>query len=361
MVLDTTILQSSASFFVFHSANCRCPLLLLAQGFGGGGFGSANPRSKQPTKKVSKKSILKKVEKKYGGTSSQDIARGTQKEIEKAMSALPQHLQLAAQLYQKIQQWDARMENLSVLQQAQIPQQELDGAKRAREELERIYSEHDITENDIHNVFQKVTWDASADAKAARALTGDMPKDTAERVQKACDIAAEAVERAGDIGRCLDVGCGFGVLVPFLKKSGISAAQIHGVDLSPEMIRNARDQYPDVHNFEACDFLSYNGADEGFDAILFCTSLHDMPDMEAVLRKAASMLRLNGKLVIVHPQGASHVLNQSRSNPILVKRGLPTTDDFNRFNLGLQLTLEPASPNSPEESRCGYLAVLERT
>ena len=255
------------------------------------------------------------------------------------------------------------MESLSILQRANIPQPEIDGAERARVQLERIFSEHNMTINDLHNVFQQTTWDASADAKAARSLTGDMPTDISDRVQKACDIVGEAVAASGTDGQCLDVGCGFGVLVPFLKKSGVAVSQIFGVDLSPEMIRNARGLHPGVR-FEACDFFAYEpesaSTSNGFDAITFCASLHDMPDMNGALDKAASLLRPGGKLVLVHPQGAAHVLNQVRSNPVLVKRGLPDADELRDNEMGLKLTLAPALGNSPEEAKLGYLAVLEK-
>jgi 2-polyprenyl-3-methyl-5-hydroxy-6-metoxy-1,4-benzoquinol methylase len=43
-----------------------------------------------------------------------------------------------------------------------------------------------------------------------------------------CAVGAEAIE---DSGKVLDVGCGFGVLVPYLKKVGVSKPQIAGIDL----------------------------------------------------------------------------------------------------------------------------------
>ena len=75
---------------------------------------------------------------------------------------------------------------------------------------------------DRHEIWlRKNNMDASADAKAARAITGDMPKDIVERVDKACEIVAEAVQAAGSDGKCLDVGCGYGVLVPHLTECGV--------------------------------------------------------------------------------------------------------------------------------------------
>jgi SAM-dependent methyltransferase len=274
------------------------------------------------------------------------------------MSELPTHLQLAAKLYQQLRQWNSRLGTMSILQQAIIPAPELEGAKRAQSELDRIYHEHDLSDADLHNIFQQITWDASADAKTARALTGKMPTDIAARIDKACGIIMDAT---GSEGRCLDVGCGFGALVPNLSKK-LKRSQIYGVDLSSEMIRNAVELYPECH-FAACDFLLYEGPlASGFDGMLFCSALHDMPDPFAALRKASSLLRPGGTLVVVHAQGASHVNKQYQANPVLVRRGLPTADELRTLasDLGLRLVIEPAKANTPQDTDEGYLAVLEK-
>lgn len=324
-------------------------------GSAGGGFGTPVAKKKKP----SKKQVAKKLEKTYGGTSPQEIAVGTQKRIDNWMKKQPPHIQRGLQIYQELQKWNARQSRLSVLQLAQIPESELEGAKRAQTELENFQAEYDITLDDLHNLLQQMTWDASADAKAARALTGQMPKDIADKIDKACEIVADVV---GEKGRCLDVGCGFGVLVPPLLKAGLSSKQIVGVDLSPEMIRNAQEQHPGI-SFHAADFSKYQGDEEYFEAVIFCSALHDLPDMDVALEKAVSLLRPNhGKLVLVHAQGASHVLKQSSSNPILVKRGLPDTAELSSLSdkWGLELLVEPAAAGSKAESENGYLAVLQK-
>jgi len=340
-----------------HSAQTRLWAKTKSSAGSGDGFGS---KTSSGPKKMSKKDALRKVQKTYGGTTPQDIARGTEQRIEKSMKSLPQHLQIATQIYQQLQKWNARVSTLSVLQQANLAPQELDGARRAHEELERIYAEHAFTQDDLHNIFQKITWDASADAKAARAITGVMPKDIADRVDRACEIVAEAVKAAGPKGRCLDVGCGFGVLVSPLMKAGVVVEQIYGVDLSTEMIRNAQEQHRGV-NFEASDFLKDYQDSEGFDSIIFCAALHDLPDTIGALKRAARLLRPNGKLVICHPQGATHVAQQNRVNNVLVKRGLPDAVELQSLDLGgLELILEPAKAGTPQETEDGYLAMLQK-
>ena len=249
------------------------------------------------------------------------------------------------------------MANMSVLAQGSIPGQQVQAAKVAKEELEELYAEHGLDDDDIHNIYQRITWDASADAKSARAAMFNMNKDLEKRVSKASGYAADAVKAAGASGRVLDVGCGPGVMVPYLTSAGVLPKQIVGTDLSPEMIRNAKKQHRGV-SFIASDFLKEFNDDDGFDGIIFCSALHDMPEPAAALEKAKSMLRPGGKLVILHAQGASHVLGQVKANPVMVKRGLPSGDELEALKLGLKLSVKPAEPESKEESTEGYLAVL---
>lgn len=343
------------------SRRATASVLFATKGFGGksgygGGFGSKSTSASKKQKKPSRQEIQSKLEKVYGGTSPQEIALATQQRVEDSIKALPPHIQMATQLYQQLSKWNTYYSRLSLLQQASVPQADLDGAARAQAEFDRLCSEHGFTEIELHNIFQKITWDASADAKVARAITGDMPSEIEQRVIQAVKIVAEAV--SGE-GRCLDVGCGFGVLVPYLVKAGVRRDQIVGVDLSSEMIRNAREQHPDI-SFIAADFINQYHDDYGFEGVLFCSALHDMPDPILAIRKAACLLKPSGILVIVHPQGASHVLKQSSANPILVKRGLPDAVELRKIDENIQLILEPAPVGSPAEANQGYLAVLKK-
>jgi len=94
--------------------------------------------------------------------------------------------------------------------------------------------------------------------------------------------------------------------------------------------------------------------------------LHDLPDMVGAVSRAQSLLRPNGgKLIVIHAQGAQHVLGQHQANPVMVKRGLPTASEWNEIidehnDWGLTLEHEPADPRSDLEMKEGYLAVLSK-
>ena len=282
---------------------------------------------------------------------------GTQRRIDAALQKQPPHIQLALQIYQQLQPWNYQLSTMSLLDQAKIPVEQMEGAQRAQTELERLMKEHNFTTRDLHNIIQQATWDASADAKAARSITGEMPSDIQTRVQKACTIAVERALTIDTKPNVLDVGCGFGVLVPFLRQAGLSDEQIHGIDLSSEMIRNAQLWYPNCH-WNAGDFYTLP-MDGKYQSIIFCSSLHDLPDPMDAIQKARDSLCPGGTLVIVHPQGASHVWNQVRNNPTMVPRGLPTTADLESLS-GWKTIHSPAASKSQEETKDGYLAVLER-
>jgi len=229
----------------------------------------------------------------------------------------------------------------------------------------RLCSEIGWTEGDAHNVMQRITWDASADAKAAKASVGFMPDHLQKRVDRACVVIADSVKSAKRDGkrggRCLDVGCGHGTLVPELTKFGVSPGQIVGVDLSSEMVRNARERYRGV-TFVAGDFLGEYEDDGGFDGIIFCSALHDLPDVTRGLAKAAALLRPEGKMVLLHAQGCAHVMGQHKANPVLVKRGLPSAKELEVIGveLGLELIHAPAELGSTKDSDEGYLAILRK-
>ena len=400
---------------------------------------SQQPRPSTPTvvpvPVVSKKErdvMLQRLQKQYGGTTPSEIATGTQRKMTEYIQQLPSHLQMAVQLYTKLQQYNTTISKLSIYQQTTMfSQPQIDQVRNDQQQLQEIYTTHNLTNTDIHNLIQQMTWDTSAYAKMVQSQLGQMNPNIALRIQTACSYMVDAVvartmslEQSTPThnnnnncsgGRCLDVGCGYGALIPILTTTTtttastvsrhietISASQIYGLDISTEMIQCGQTLYPDCH-FISGDFLQYHPTsstdhenDDGyFDGIMFCSSLHDMPNIYLALEKAISLLRYDhgSTVVIVHAQGAGHVQMQHVKNPILVPQLLPTASELQTFLdsvnnnkknsdrmnspedgdddttttsttakrqlLKLQLTVAPADTNTPNDSAIGYLAVIQ--
>jgi 2-polyprenyl-3-methyl-5-hydroxy-6-metoxy-1,4-benzoquinol methylase len=357
-------------------------------GFGSPTQGSSNQKKKGKNKTKKKGGSgetaarwANKLKRVYGGTSAEEIAAGTEKRIgSMIVKSLDEPLRRSLELREIVQGFERKISGMEAEDIRQrFSKEELDHAIANRKAFDEHMEANHLVPEDLQVAMQRLTWDASADAKACKSVTGTMPATFKNRVAKASEMAYEALlntnkdndEDAND-GMVLDIGCGYGVLVPFLKKAGFKAHQIHGIDLSSEMIGHAKTFYPEVASkgkFEAVDFLAETNNSNKYRAIVFCSALHDMPDLKsALLRSKNEFLdteEAGSRLVIVHAQGASHVLNQHKQNSLLVPRGLPTKDELEEWLCGeeggpvMKLVHEPAQPKSQGEIREGYLAVLE--
>jgi trans-aconitate methyltransferase len=96
--------------------------------------------------------------------------------------------------------------------------------------------------------------------------------------------------RAGE--RILDIGCGTGQLTADIAGSG---ARVTGLDSSPDMIEQARRNYPDIP-FVLGDAASFSFPEQ-FDAIFSNAALHWVPDHQAVAGSIARALLPGGRFV----------------------------------------------------------------
>lgn len=104
--------------------------------------------------------------------------------------------------------------------------------------------------------------------------------------------------------KVLDVGCGQGVLAPYVVKAG---ARYTGIDASPRLVETARRRHGNEGRFllgDARELPGVQGLREGsYDAATFLLSIQDMDPLDSVLASAAWALRPGGRLValLIHP------------------------------------------------------------
>ncbi len=92
--------------------------------------------------------------------------------------------------------------------------------------------------------------------------------------------------------RILDLGCGTGQLTAEIAASG---AQVVGLDSSPEMLGQARQNYPNL-KFVLADAASFR-FEESFDAVFSNAALHWVKNAEAAVQSIAAALRPGGRFV----------------------------------------------------------------
>jgi ubiquinone/menaquinone biosynthesis C-methylase UbiE len=97
--------------------------------------------------------------------------------------------------------------------------------------------------------------------------------------------------------RLLDVGCGTGAAT---RSAASLAASVIGIDLSPEMIRQARDLAEGIGNvhFEIADSEHLPFGDGMFTAVLCSNSFHHYPDPRRAVREMARVLTPGGRIVV---------------------------------------------------------------
>lgn len=105
--------------------------------------------------------------------------------------------------------------------------------------------------------------------------------------------------REGD--RVLDIGCGTGILVPFVKEVIGASGRITAVDFSVNMIAKAKEKYKRTKGvlFLAGDIMDFH-YDKPFDKIFCFNFFPHVSDKQAFLIKVRGMLVDEGSLVIMH-------------------------------------------------------------
>ncbi|HEX8652051.1 MAG TPA: methyltransferase domain-containing protein [Pyrinomonadaceae bacterium] len=126
----------------------------------------------------------------------------------------------------------------------------------------------------------------------AEQFRDEMDKKPFDR--KMLDWLAEKVEGSGVI---CDMGCGPGQIARYLHGQGV---EVCGVDLSPEMVRQAQHLNPDIP-FQSGDMLALKEvADESYGGIAAFYSIVHIPHRQVAraLRELKRVLRPNGVLLL---------------------------------------------------------------
>ncbi|QJD96905.1 methyltransferase domain-containing protein [Mucilaginibacter robiniae] len=92
--------------------------------------------------------------------------------------------------------------------------------------------------------------------------------------------------------RILDIGCGTGYLTQQIQSQG---AEVQGTDYSPEMIAQAKANYPNV-DFAVTDASNFK-VDEPFNAIFSNAALHWIHNQDGLMQSVYQALKPGGRFV----------------------------------------------------------------
>ena len=120
--------------------------------------------------------------------------------------------------------------------------------------------------------------------------------------------------------RVLDVACGTGVLIGDYLRRGV--ASVTAVDISPEMIRIAREKFPQENVRFVCGDAESAPLGENFDAIVVYNAFPHFPDPERLIFRLSGLLAEGGILTVAHGMSREKIDAHHHSSASKVSIGL---------------------------------------
>lgn len=119
----------------------------------------------------------------------------------------------------------------------------------------------------------------------------------------------------------LDVGCGTGVLVPFLLEKKISCLTC--IDISENMIEVARQKYRfDNVEFIVSDIMEFE-PERKYDVIMLYSCFPHFDDKASLLSRLSSFLNKGGRLCICHSESRDAINNMHSAKAEVSQDNLP--------------------------------------
>ena len=132
----------------------------------------------------------------------------------------------------------------------------------------------------------------------------------------------------------LDIACGTGVLIPDYIKRSIT--DITGVDISPNMLKIAKEKFPHV-DFICCDAETYN-FERTFDRIMIYNAFPHFPNQDKLIKHLSSFLNEGGVLTIAHGMSLKQIdaIHENSAKNVSLK--LPSSKELSHI---IEKYLEP--------------------
>ena len=122
----------------------------------------------------------------------------------------------------------------------------------------------------------------------------------------------------------LDVACGTGVLFPDYLARNVGS--LTGIDISPEMVKIAREKYPQIPVYcadvEAAEF------GKKFDCIMVYNAFPHFPDPAHLIEVLSCLLKPGGTLTVAHGMSRAQIDHHHEGPASKVSVGLMHEDDL---------------------------------
>jgi len=128
----------------------------------------------------------------------------------------------------------------------------------------------------------------------------------------------------------LDVACGTGVMIPYYLQRGV--ASVTAVDISPEMVRIAREKFAGEPRVQIlCADVEEAAFQKKFDRIVVYNAFPHFPKPKRLIKILAGLLKDDGRLTIAHGASREVIDNHHNGPASKVSNGLMTADSLKKL------------------------------
>ncbi len=117
----------------------------------------------------------------------------------------------------------------------------------------------------------------------------------------------------------LDIACGTGTLFPFY--SGRKVKSVTGIDISPEMVKIAKQKFPEIEII--CGDAEEYHFHKKFDIIMIYNAFPHFPNPEKLIKNLAAILKDNGRISIAHSMSRGEIQSRHQKRAAKVSLELP--------------------------------------
>ena len=122
----------------------------------------------------------------------------------------------------------------------------------------------------------------------------------------------------------LDVACGTGVLFPDYLARGV--ASLTAVDISPEMVKIARQKFPQEQVRVLCGDIETMALEQKFDCIMVYNAFPHFPEPARLIETLSGMLAPGGTLTVAHGMSRAQIDHHHEGPASRVSVGLMHED-----------------------------------
>lgn len=142
-------------------------------------------------------------------------------------------------------------------------------------------------------------------------------------------------------GRVLDVGCGSGVLAPYVLQRLSPTGRLVEVDYAESMIAVNRRLHTDERiTFQVADVMEMDVASASIDLVLCFSCFPHFERKDESVQRMSSILKPGGRLAVAHFDSSEDLNRHHHKHDVVMHDMLPTADQMRAYFAGAGLSVD---------------------